>query len=91
MTSSITSVRPSTSRSGRLAHIVAFWLLGACIAWLTIGTARADSTLNPSLLPEIQSATFEVVAAKPADTLTYEKPLPMDLLPYQERTDKYYS
>ncbi|TAM93354.1 MAG: serine protease [Rhodanobacteraceae bacterium] len=56
-----------------------------------MGTARADSTLNPALLPEIQSATFEVVAAKPKDTLTYEKPLPMDLLPYQERIDKYYS
>ncbi|MES2404173.1 MAG: trypsin-like peptidase domain-containing protein [Pseudomonadota bacterium] len=25
------------------------------------------------------------------DPLTYEKPLPLDLLPYQERTDKYYS
>lgn len=62
-----------------------------CFGWLAIGTAHADSTLDPSLLPAIQSATFEVVAAKPADTLTYEKPLPMDLLPYQERTDKYYS
>ncbi|MGN6790669.1 MAG: trypsin-like peptidase domain-containing protein [Rhodanobacteraceae bacterium] len=63
----------------------------ACAAWLMVGTAHADATLNPSLLPSIQSATFEVVAAKPKDTLTYEKPLPLDLLPYQERTDKYYS
>ncbi len=69
----------------------ACWLLAFCAAWVSIGPAQADSTLNPSLLPGIQAATFEVVAAKPKDTLTYEKPLPMDLLPYQERTDKYYS
>src|SRR5579875_1275227 len=75
----------------RNARLATCWLLAACLALLAIGTARADSTLNPSLLPEVQSSTFEVVAAKPKDTLTYEKPLPMDLLPYQERTDKYYS
>lgn len=77
----------NVSRRARLAAVL---LLG-CIAWMAAGTARADATLDPSLLPKIQSATFEVVAAKPKDTLTYEKPLPMDLLPYQERTDKYYS
>lgn len=66
-------------------------LLTACVALLALGSARADTTLDPSLLPGIQSATFEVVAAKPKDTLTYEKPLPLDLLPYQERTDKYHS
>jgi S1-C subfamily serine protease len=78
-------------RSKDFARAAACWLLAGFIAWLAIGTARADATLDPSLLPGIQSATFEVVAAKPKDTLTYEKPLPMDLLPYQERTDKYYS
>lgn len=50
------------------------------------------ATLDPALLPKIQAATFEVVEAKPtADPLSYEKPLPLDLLPYQERTDKYHS
>lgn len=73
------------------AQRMACALLAGCLAWLVVGTAHADATLNPSLLPEIQSATFEVVAAKPADTLTYAKPLPLELLPYQERTDKYYS
>ena len=77
----------SMSRRVRLAAVL---LLG-CIAWMAAGAARADATLDASLLPGIQSATFEVVAAKPRDTLSYEKPLPMDLLPYQERTDKYYS
>ncbi|HEX7326045.1 MAG TPA: trypsin-like peptidase domain-containing protein [Rhodanobacteraceae bacterium] len=65
--------------------------LCVCLAWLVAGAASAQATLNPKLLPEIQAATFEVVAAKPKDTLSYEKPLPLDLLPYQERTDKYYS
>jgi S1-C subfamily serine protease len=91
MTSSTTFACPTDRPPHRFARIPLWWLLAACIAWATIGTARADSTLDPSLLPGIQSATFEVVAAKPKDTLTYEKALPMDLLPYQERTDKYYS
>lgn len=56
-----------------------------------MSTAWAVS-LDAALLPKIQAATFEVVQAKPTtDPLTYEKPLPLDLLPYQERTDKYYS
>ncbi|HEX7348814.1 MAG TPA: serine protease [Rhodanobacteraceae bacterium] len=67
------------------------WLLATGLAWFSVAPARADTTLNPALLPAIQSATFEVVAAKPKDPLTYEKPLPLDLLPFQERTDKYYS
>ncbi len=61
------------------------------VSGLGVSTAHAAS-LDSALLPKIQAATFEVVAAKPtADPLTYEKPLPLDLLPYQERTDKYYS
>ncbi len=40
----------------------------------------------------IQTNTFEVVMKKPEkDPLTYEKPLPLDLLPYTERTDVYQS
>ncbi|WP_237561389.1 S1 family peptidase [Frateuria defendens] len=61
--------------------------LGLCLA----GSALAASP-DPALLPKIQAATFEVVIPKAAkDPLTYEKPLPLDLLPYQERTDKYLS
>ncbi|MBD8880129.1 trypsin-like peptidase domain-containing protein [Rhodanobacter sp. 7MK24] len=55
-------------------------------------TTVQAASLDAALLPKIQAATFEVVQAKPVnDPLTYEKPLPLDLLPYQERTDKYYS
>lgn len=60
---------------------------------LLAGVAPAGAvSLDAALLPKIQAATFEVVQAKPTtDPLSYEKPLPLDLLPYQERTDKYYS
>lgn len=54
--------------------------------------ASHAASLDPAVLPKIQAATFEVVAAKPiSDPLTYEKPLPLELLPYQERNDKYHS
>ena len=49
------------------------------------------ATLDASVLPTIQAATFEVVARKPEDTLRYERPLPLEQLPFQERNDPYYS
>jgi serine protease Do len=59
------------------------------LAWVTAAHA---ASLDPAVLPKIQAATFEVVAAKPLnDPLTYEKPLPLELLPFQERNDKYFS
>ena len=64
-------------------------LFGIGLGGITVVHA---ATLNPAVLPKIEAATFEVVQAKPTvDPLSYEKPLPLDLLPYQERTDKYYS
>ncbi len=40
----------------------------------------------------MRASTFEVVMKKPEhDPVIYEKPLPLDLLPYQERTDAYRS
>jgi len=71
-------------RLGRISVLALLWSLGV--------PAAHAATLDPSALPQIEAATFEVVQAKPtSDTLTYEKPLPLDLLPYQERTDKYHS
>lgn len=58
-------------------------------AWL--GSAAAAS-LAPGVQQKLGNATFEVVDLKPdPDPLTYEKPLPLELLPYRERTDKYRS
>jgi serine protease Do len=50
------------------------------------------ATLDSSVMAKVQAATFELVAAKPTtDPLTYEKPLPLDQLPYAQRNDKYTS
>jgi hypothetical protein len=48
--------------------------------------------VTPELQHAIRTATFEVVMKKPdKDPVTYEKPLPLDLLPFIERTDAYRS
>jgi serine protease Do len=55
-------------------------------------TGVAAATLDPAVLPKVQAATFEVVIPKPVeDPLIYEKALPMELLPFQFRNDKYFS
>lgn len=52
----------------------------------------AHAALTPELQKTIRSATFEVVMKKPEkDPLAYEKPLPLDLIPYAQRTDAYES
>ena len=62
------------------------------IAIGALSSAVQAETLSPERAATISAATFEVVAAKPVDDpLTYEKPLPFEALPYQERNDKYYS
>ena len=41
---------------------------------------------------DIRAATFEVVQLKPPDgEVTYERPLPLELIPYQQRIDLYRS
>jgi len=57
----------------------------------TLFASRAESA-TAELQQAMRTATFEVVMKKPLkDPLTYEKPLPLDLLPYMERTDEYRS
>jgi len=64
-------------------------LLSAVATWPV--TVRA-AALTPEQLRKIRAATFEVVVAKnePA-AVKYEKPLPLELLPFQERNDHYWS
>lgn len=53
-------------------------------------SARAQAAVTPDMQRAVRAATFEVVLTKPAhDPLSYEKPLPLELIPYQQRTDKY--
>jgi serine protease Do len=66
----------------------------ALLAWLaTLQCAAATAaTLPPAVLQKLRTATFEVVLDKPVpDPLTYEKPLPLELIPFRERTDKFRS
>src|SRR5262245_40879894 len=70
--------------SGHL--VAAFLLAGALPAHV------AADTLKPADLARVRASTFEVVMRKPeTDSLTYERPLPLDLLPYSQRSDKYIS
>lgn len=77
---------------GRTAGTTAWLARLAFVAGLWLAATANAASLDPAVFPGIRTATFEVVAAKPEhDPLSYEKPLPLDLLPFQERTDKYYS
>jgi hypothetical protein len=58
-----------------------------CLVWAAAG--RAES-IQPNVQIRLREATVEVVLGKPeADPLTYEKELPLDSLPFLERTSKY--
>ena len=52
----------------------------------------AAASVTTEMQKKVEAATFEVVLKKPdRDGVTYEKPLPTELLPYAERTDAYWS
>jgi serine protease Do len=64
-------------------------LLAVLLMALAWSSASGD-VLDGSVQRRLRDATFEVVYEKPtADPLTYEKDLPLELLPYAERTGKY--
>jgi serine protease Do len=70
--------------------VIGFFLCMGCAG--LPGPASKDTSLSPRVMDTISEAVYEVVVLKPTkDSLQYEKPLPMDLLPYSMRTDKYYS
>jgi serine protease Do len=61
------------------------------VAWLVAAVAQAES-LTTEARQAVRAATFEVVLPKAdSDTLSYEKPLPLDLIPYIIRNDHYWS
>ena len=61
-------------------------------ALLLLSAVNAYAVVTPEMQQSIRAATFEVVLKKPEhDPLTYEKPLPLDLLPFVERNDAYRS
>ena len=78
------------SRRGHAAAVrPGRWLLLA--AALCCASARAQF-LDAAAQQKIRAATFEVVMLKPDEpNISYSKPLPLELLPYQFRNDKYFS
>jgi serine protease Do len=75
--------------------------LAYCLAVLAFllpaGPSRAEdasrqNTLDEGIVGLVRDSVFEVVTPKPLqDSLSYEKPLPLELIPYSIRNDKYYS
>ncbi len=67
-----------------------FWIVST--AFTLCGSFAARAAVVPELQHAIRVSTFEVVMKKPEkDPVTYEKPLPLDLLPFIERNDAYQS
>ncbi len=59
---------------------------------LSLAAPAAAEDLQADVLARLRKATFEVVLEKPkTDSLTYERELPFDLLPFRIRNDKYQS
>lgn len=78
--------------AGVRALVVGSWMALCADPAAAADAGASAATLGPKVLELIQDATFEVVVRKPTeDSLSYEKPLPFDLLPYAVRTDQYYS
>jgi len=67
------------------------WLAAAAATLLAFASA-AHGELDRKLVSTVSASTFEVVVLKPVkDSLTYERALPLHLIPYNVRNDKYYS
>ncbi len=67
-------------------------ILSIATLLMTFNTPDASASLPAEIKEFVKDTCFEVVVNKPRhDTLTYEKELPWHLLPYNVRTDKFYS
>ncbi len=70
----------------------AIWSLAVLAVFVGLAQAARAEDLSAKVQQSLRKATFEVVLEKPTtDSLTYEKPLPFDLLPYRARNDRYES
>lgn len=69
-----------------------------CLAMGTIAIVATHAPIahgavpTPEFQKAVRAATFEVVVPKSShDSLVYEKPLPLELVPFAERNDAYWS
>jgi len=77
---------------GRGSRAFAGAILAFALPSTFLGGSAIAAELDAGLQQRIRAATFEVVQLKPPDgDVTYERPLPMELMPYQQRTDLYRS
>lgn len=69
------------------------WTASIGLAAVTLGPSIwASAGVTSELQHSVRESTFEVVMKKPEkDTASYEKPLPLELLPYYDRNDAYRS
>jgi len=67
--------------------------LRACAAMMGLLSLSVHAaSIDPQLQKTVRAGTYEVVLPRPAtDPLTYERALPLELLPFSERTDKFHS
>ena len=68
-------------------------LIGLAVMVSILALPKSGVSQTEGIVPSrINSAVYEVIVPKPPDdTLTYEKELPLDFLPFVIRNDKYYS
>src|SRR3989338_3985130 len=74
--------------------VLVFLFAAGCASYPTAMQPIQPSAhlLDEKVLTLINNAVYEVIVQKPEkDSLSYEKTLPLDLIPYSVRTDKYYS
>ena len=90
------TLRSKPQASRYLRSIIGCRTLRVLLMCALMSPLAAQLALGANLPVEVQArlgqAVFEVVMAKPVvDSMSYEKPLPLELLSYTERTDKYRS
>jgi serine protease Do len=78
--------------NGSRCRTVTGTILALIVLWGSLGGKAVAAALDASVQQQVRAATFEVVQLKPQDgDVTYERALPMELMPYQQRTDLYRS
>lgn len=78
--------------NGHGGRTLAGAILTLALLWSFPSLTAVATELDASVQKKIRASTFEVVQLKPPDgDVTYERPLPMELIPYQQRTDLYRS
>lgn len=70
---------------------VLFIVLMSLSALPSFAENQAEPISKTSIIEKTNNTVYEVLILKPTkDSLTYEKELPMDLIPFSIRNDKYY-